>query len=722
MLTNPITGLPYQDTFDPIKLYQAILFNNGVNLQSREMNELLSLLADRIKKVGNILFNDGAIVKGGGLIVAEDKLSVRMLPIEIFIAGIVHSLESVTVTITGVGTEILGIKLSQEIVTYLEDPTLLDPAIGLNSGLPGADRLKLTTSWVVNDPESFPVYTMSDGALKVEKYAPESDSIEAWLARRTNDESGSYTVTGLTGYVTEKDSEYFNLVVEAGKGYVQGKEIPKPVPVKTDLLKSVTTQAVTNETKTYNTGTLEYALNNQPVKEIDLVTAQVSKTITMTRGTTANGSDLIPEIYHPVSSITSITGYTTGTSYTLDGNSVNWSPGGAEPASGATYSITFVYTKTMVANTDYSLYRRTSDNKACVKFLSGDLPVNGSNFQVGYDFYLSRRDLFYLTKDGSIQIINGQPGLTPILPSGVVGVLTLGELYVPANCTYGQVIVTNYDPKRLTMSEIRGLRNRIDYIEYNAAIEDLDNAAAAMEPATLKKALFTDGFINTNKADYGQAGVSFSIDPARGVMMPKFIETTIDPVINLGNTTARVHSRTVTRQYTEVVGIEQTRATQRFNLNAYLVYNRSAKISVTPNQDSWINSSTVQNIVYRWWDVYRSQTVNTSNGTGQTSTSTSMVSTSTTVTVASSLIVDEATKLIRQRQLTVIGTAFEPGSDNLKCSFDGIQVTLTPAGIGTSGTIPGTMKADVNGSFSATFQIPPNIPTGTREIVVWNEV
>lgn len=721
MLTNPITGLPFYDTYDPMKLYQSILFQGGVNLQSREMNELLSLLAERIKKIGNVLFNDGSIVGGGGLIIRNDKLSVKMLPIDIFIAGIIHKVDTIDLAITGTGTEILGVKLTQEIVTYLEDSELLDPEAGPNAGLPGASRLKITPSWAVNDPAAFPVYALIDGALKIEKYAPESDAIEAWLARRTNDESGSYTVSGLTGYVMDKNNDNFTLIVEAGKGYVQGWEIPKPSPTKKDLLKSKTFQSVTNETKTYATGTSEYALNNQPVKGINLLTAQVSKTINMTRGVISNGMDLIPAQYHPVSSITSITGYTAGTSYNLSGNSVDWSPGGAEPASGATYSITFVYTKTMVVDVDYQLYYRSSDNKHCVKFLSGDLPVNGSSFQTSYDFYLSRRDLFYITKDGEVFITQGTPAITPVLPSMVLGVLTLGEIYIPANCTANQVVITNYDPKRLTMMDIRQLRDRIDSIEYNAAIEDLDNAAAMMEPATTKRALFTDGFINTNKADFGQSGVSFSISPSTGTMMPKFLETSIDPVVNSTNTTARVHVRTVTKQYTEIIGIQQARATQRVNLNAYLVYNRSARISISPNQDSWIESSTIQNTVYRWWDSYRTENITVANGQGNSST-TSLESSTTSGSIASAMIVDDAIKTIRQRTIDVTGTAFEPGSDNLRCMFDGIEVALTCTGVGTAGTMPGSIKADPNGNFTASFQIPPNVPTGTREVIVWNEV
>lgn len=704
---NPSTGIEYFNTFDPTRLYQELLFNGGVNLQQRELNEIISLLAHRIKRIGNTLYNDGSIVSGGGIII--DGTNVTIPQTDIFISGIIHSLESSNLTIVGIGTEIIGVKLTEEVVTNVQDPGLLDPMPGLNYGRPGADRLKITPTWSINDPLAYPIWTLEDGQLKIEKFAPESDAVATWLARRTNDESGSYTVSGLTGYIIEKDTDNLCLTVEAGTAYVLGWEIKKPSPPKIDFPKSKTCNTITNETKTYVTGTSDYSLNSQPVKQINQVTAQVSATINMTRGSTPNGLDLIPQQYHPVSSITSITGYSITTSYVLNGNYVDWSPAGTEPGGGSTYEITFVYTKVMEAEVDYQLY--LLNNIWNIRFLSGDRPVNGTNFTTSYDFYLERRDIFYLTRDGDIKVILGKPGVVAPMPALPVGVLILGDMYIPPNSNTG--IVNNYDPKRLTMEEIKHLKRRIDEVQYNLAIEDLDNAAVDMDPTTTKRGIFTDGFINTNKMDEEFTGFGCSIDIEKGLLMSEFISTEKD-LVPSQTSTAKIHNRYATKNYTEIIGAQQKYATQLMNVNPYMVYGNVATISISPNQDNWVEIETVTKMVYRWWDTYIAH---------RTSTGTILSErVSTGPRAIAKIIIDETLLYMRQRTIVIKGSNFIPNSDNIQCKMDNIVVPLTIGSEGSAGTQVGTVKADSNGKFEASFEIPPNIKTGTREIYVWNEV
>lgn len=703
---NPVTNIEYFNKFNPSKLYQEILFNGGVNLQQRELNEIIALLGHRVSRLGNTLYNDGSIVGGGGIII--DINTVTIPQTEVFIAGVVYTLESSTVTITTEGIEVIGVKLVEEIVNYDTDAELLDPMPGSNFGRPGADRLKITPSWVINDSSAYPIWTLENGQLKVEKFAPESDAIAAWLARRTNDESGSYTVSGLTGYVIEKDEDNLSLVVEAGTAYVLGWEIKKPSPINVDFPKAKSFSTIVNEAKTYTTGTNDYLLNSQPVKEIHQVTGQVSATISMTRGETANGMDLIPELYHPISSITSINGYSSPSSYLLNGNYVDWSPGGSEPSSGSNYQITFVYTKVMESEEDYTFYKN-DNNKGYVRFLSGDKPVNGSNFTVSYDYYLSRHDLFYLTKDGEIKVMLGRSGNTPVIPPLPIGVLVLGDMVIPADSI--DIVVNNYDPKRLTMAEINYLKKRIDEVQYNLALEDLDNAAADMDPATTKKGIFTDGFINMNKMDLEYTNFGCSIDIENNTLMSEFISTEQNLVPNTTGT-ARIHNRYATKDYTEIVGAQQLYATQMMNVNPYMVYGNVATISVSPNQDNWVELEVITRHVFRWWDIFISHGTRAGTYLGAVTRNSSIAE----------IVVDEAILYMRQRILVIKGSNFIPNSDNIKCKMDGKLVQLTIGSKGSAGSQPGTVKANGNGEFEATFTIPQNIKTGTREIYVWNEV
>jgi len=695
---NPTTGREYWDQFDPVKMYHQILFNCGVDLQQQELNEFLTLVLYKIQRLGQTLFNDGSIVRGGALVIKGTEITIPAT--DIFVAGVIHSLPDTVINITGTGTEVLGVKLEETIIQSSTDPDLLDPAGGENFGLPGADRLKVDPTWVLDDVTAYPIYIFIDGQLKIEKSTFESDSIAGWLARRTNDESGSYTVSGLTGSVIEKDTDNLTLINEAGTGYVLGWEIRRPSPIKTDFPKAKTVQTVTNETKTYTTGVDLYTLNSQPVKQINQLTAQVSATFQMTRGSTPNTMDAIPAQYTPVSSITSITGYVSPADYVLNGNNVDWSPGGSEPGSGASYQITLVYTKVMILDTDYELYDDNGTDK--VHFLAGDRPINGSNFQTTYEFYLERRDIFYLTKDGEIKILQGTPSVIAPMPPFPVGVLILGDMYIPPNSS--TVIVTNYDPKRLTMAEIRRLRERMDDLEYNQALEDLDNAATVMEPATTKLGIFTDGFLNMDKMDTAYAGFGCSIDPDQNKMMAKFTATSIDPVSN-GTGTAYRFNQYATKPFTEIVKSQQDKATRKMRVNPYQVYTNTALIRVTPNQDNWVITETIISNVFNWWNHW--------NGRWSELHPSSILT---------RILLDELIIFIRLRTLTITGRRFSANADNIQCTFDGTLVSLTPTGSTVAGTDPGTVRSNANGEFTATFTIPANKRTGTREIVAWNEV
>ena len=69
----------------------------------------------------------------------------------------------------------------------------------------------------------------------------------------------------MDGFIEALDEDYVNLVIEAGKAYVLGREIDKLIPTKIPVAKAKTTRQVVNETKTYQTGVNEYSLNSTPV-------------------------------------------------------------------------------------------------------------------------------------------------------------------------------------------------------------------------------------------------------------------------------------------------------------------------------------------------------------------------------------------------------------------------------------------------------------------------
>ena len=135
------------------------------------------------------------------------------------------------------------LKITEEIVTSVEDETLLDPAQGTyNFAAPGADRLKvsltLTTlplGTVFSDNDYVELMRYNVGVLEEHSRYPKYSELEKSLARRTYDESGDYIVSGYETTVREHlrsgnngglyvsgDTNKMLYTVNPGKGYIGG--------------------------------------------------------------------------------------------------------------------------------------------------------------------------------------------------------------------------------------------------------------------------------------------------------------------------------------------------------------------------------------------------------------------------------------------------------------------------------------------------------------------
>ncbi|MGC5326424.1 DUF4815 domain-containing protein [Brevibacillus sp. SYSU BS000544] len=684
----------HYNRFDPSKRWVSVQAVGGRRLQTAEINEMQSIALQRDKQIGDVIFGSGHIIEGGQLYVNGNKTSLKISPARVYLDGIIHDIPETTLTITGVGEEAIGLKVEYDTITYEDDKSLLDPALGYsNFGLPGADRLVANPKWIANDATATTMYRLQDGQLITAKLPPELEGFVPVLARRTHDTSGNFLVSGMDGFIEPKDENNVTLVVDAGKAYVQGYEIMKLVPLRISIPKAFDTRAVLNETKTYANGTSDYLLNSRPVKAIQTVTATVETTATLTRGNVGGTQDLLPKT--PAVDIVSITAgsitYTKGTDYQLSGNAVDWSLVGTEPSGGTTYTVVYRYTKTMVPGTDFKL----ENDK--VKWLSGDKPVNNTTFQTTYEFYLARKDVYFLTADGEIKVITGQSDVYPPTPAAPQDVLELGEIYLPPNSN--DVRVINRKPKRLTMLELRSLLDRLERAEYNQAVNDLDKSAQYSDPTLLKKGVFTDNFTNFERSDVTHPLFDAMLNPKEKVLQLPIDQTFFELTLDKVNSTVKFHEKLVTMNYTEEVLIDQSFATETMNVNPYLVFGNIATIRLTPSHDSWVESSTVTRTVWGWWWDWWTGT--------RTETR---------------VILDENIPFIRQREVIVQGEGFEPYSDNIKATFDGVEIALTATDGAQRGTLNGTMKADGRGRFTCKFTIPANIRTGTREVRFWNEV
>jgi hypothetical protein len=153
----------------------------------------------------------------------------------------------------------VGLRVSESIVTYQEDESLLDPSSGtLNYAAPGADRVQISLDLVTvaydpvaeSDADAM-IESTEDNFIELARYRtgtliksltnPNLGALEDVLARRTFDESGNYTVKPFKAKVVDnvkKDTEKLSVSIEPGKAYVKGYEFETTSTITVDLEKS----------------------------------------------------------------------------------------------------------------------------------------------------------------------------------------------------------------------------------------------------------------------------------------------------------------------------------------------------------------------------------------------------------------------------------------------------------------------------------------------------
>ena len=724
-------GAPYYDDYDPTKEYVQQLALPGKAEQAREFTQIQSMQLDFLGRLGDSIYTSGTIIDGCTLIISDKKAVISSG--RIYLDGLVRIVDGATLTISGVGSEIIGAKVVTSIVTETEDASLRDPAQGYeNYGQEGAHRLKEHVVFTVNDAEAAAVYRLEEGELVADSTTGEGNMLTDTLARRTYEENGNYKIRGLElrDRNETRDGQILLSMTE-GKAYIMGYEVPKETATTVRLNYSQTVREVLSEPKTYQSAQTKYKLSNQPVKEFTNVTAIVQVTDNITRGNIQGGIDYL--LNTPVDSIVSITGYEQGTDYQLTNDGVDWSLPGKEPATGTTYAVTYTYSRSMKLGEDIQMIEENGENY--LEFLPGGKePNQGTRFYISYTFYLARKDLVCLSKNGEIVILEGKPNVARLTESEINqddNNLAIGSVLIMPNSSNVEII--NFDTVRLSQSDLYNVRKRVDDLEYNQAMTDLDTEAEEGEDATELKGILTDGFLGLSKCDTTHPEFDCTIDLDNNELTLPLTTSVnaVKPNLDTKETNVSVLGDVIMAPYKEVIAKQQIFATTSMLVNPYAVYNPMSIVRLSPSVDNWIDTSkivvnkkqTVTTTLRRWWyhrgeswaesEKAKWQQLGFADG-GQSLQLANGTATSTTVT--SAVVLDEAIMYMRQIKVTVTGRNFIPNVDNIKCTFNDTVVPLTPTDASLKGTQTGTVKANAKGQVSATFTVPPNVPCGSVEV------
>ena len=643
-----ITG--YYDRFDPTKEYESHLFRAGYVLQSAELNEIQSASAYRMKGIADALFKDGDVVRDARVIVDSETGITRCESGAVYLQGAVRGIPPATFTIPTSGVVAVGIYLMATAVTDLDDPGLRDPAsLTRNYQEPGAGRRKVSAYWGYSGDlqagDFFPVYTVEDGTLRAKEAPPNLDSFNQSLARYDRDSAGgSYVVSGLT---VQRQSDLGNgdqvYTVAEGRARVNGYGVEQSTSRRLVYPATPDLRLISSEPHVSTTvGAQRVNVDRSPINDITNLAITSEKTVTLTHGGFVGAQDPLPDtsVLQIISVSQGATTFTSGVDYALTAGKVDWSPAGAEPATGSTYSVTYRYiatvTPTLVDDTGFTVTGA----------------VVGTLILVTYHQKLPRIDRLALTADGAFVWINGiSADYTPQVPEVPQDMLALSSVY---QAWGANSFVSNDSVRVVPMQDLSKINGRIDYMLGLIAQQRLEGSANLKE-SVQKKGLFVDPFLDDTLRD---AGVSQTAAIFTGEL------TLAVDILGVSLTSADVTVRT-SMTYSLTSALEQLARTGSMKVNPYMAFDPiPAVVTLTPAIDQWTQVDSV------WASAVteRFVTVSSLGWLLRTSTSTS-------VQMLSS--VSKPAELLRPIEVSFKIGGFGPNEVLSSVTFDGIAVVPT---------------------------------------------
>jgi Domain of unknown function (DUF4815) len=674
-MTTPFShpsGLPGAYDRTPVKSnWSGVIFRDDKYAQGGEWNEVQSILRNRATRLGDVVASNGNRIEGGDIIVNVATGTVTLTAGKIYVQGDIRPVTATILTgVPMVGAVQIGVRLTSTTMTEIEDPNMLGLHPGaISEGQPGAARQIEAISWGREGDGGvgafYQVYLLMDGVAVDQTPPPTLSGVNAALALYDVGAHGHYVVSGCEVSPLGLFSGKQVFSIAAGEANINGFKRSRFHDLRHEEIETPELEEIEAEPRIFSgIGTTVFTPYHLPVSTVLSVTVEKEITDTIIHGGISGSSDA-PTKSSLVSLVEVKQGATTfvaGTDYILTGDKIDWSPGGAEPATSSSYTVKYRYLDVVSLGADYS-------------FTGNSITVNGGvtggQTILRYTWKRPRIDSLCLNSDGLAVYVKGisakENPQAPITPTQLLKLADISNDWINI-------------PKVANA----GVRS-IPYIEewrYWKAFFDLQEQVAllmgqvglnALEPYP-KLGQWADPFLDDSWRDQGVAQSAAIVDGT--------LQLAIDPTLYV------IDNLTTQLDYTDQYVITQDLNTMCVKINPYQNFTPlPGVLSLTPSQDFWIEFQT------QWLSDVTTQIVARS-GVAPT---TQKIQT-----------IDKAqNKIPFLRQISVAFTlrGFGVGEILQSLTFDGIDVK--PAGV---------ITANAQGEISNSFTIPANVSAGTKQI------
>lgn len=204
------------------------------------------------------------------------------------------------------------------------------------------------------------------------------------------------------------------------------------------------------------------------------------------------------------------------------------------------YKVTSANSTTLVANA--TVNPANSSTFTLMGTTSSKIIEPDTNFTYDVEYYLGRKDLIVLNKDGDLTVKQGTPAINPLLPAVSQAGLLIADSYVPpypsltnkeveGNKRKDLAIATNIRTQRgYTMRDISAIESRINRLEYYVVLNALEQDSKSMTVKDangldrFKNGIFADPFNDHTIGKTFDPEYSVAVDSRNSLMRPNFNE------------------------------------------------------------------------------------------------------------------------------------------------------------------------------------------------------
>lgn len=240
------------------------------------------------------------------------------------------------------------------------------------------------------------------------------------------------------------------------------------------------------------------------------------------------------------------------------------------------------------------------------------IPVVGSEGILDYSYYLPRIDKVILDKSQAFQVIKGISRISPSIPADTETGMPLYILtYSPYTADSKEIDRQYINNRRYTMKDIGGIDRRVSNLEYYTSLSLLEQGALNKNDMSVrdsenltrfKNGILVDNFTGTSVVDVlnndYDDGPKYSIDPRLRELRPSFTTSAHKLDFDSANSSGYIQSGPiVSANGSDILLIDQPRASKWINVNPFNVVNYIGKIVLNPDSDFWVDTASAPEVV-----------------------------------------------------------------------------------------------------------------------------